>query len=687
MRILLVDDNSESLYTLGALLQNHGYEVTLANNGVEAFEYALHETFNAIIADILMPQMDGLQLCRAIKTHERLYHIPYILYTATYIEPADEAMALSMGADKFVMKGRDPGVLLVVLQEVLRLQAAGLLSPTRLPIDDRPVSLQPYDTYLINHLEDKLQMLERLHRQLRESEERYRRLIDDANDAIVLIDLRGRVRFVNPKFCELTGYTVTEANNLRFSRLLPPEDVGVVMEYLWRRIAGEHPPQVYTFRWLTKAGRILDAEMNASVLVREGSVTGIQMIVRDITARRQVELRQGTPAVDEPTQLPRHIQQGQKMEAVSTLTAGIAHDFNNILGAILGYTELSMYDTEADSTIWHNLQEVLRAGQRGRDLVQHLLRFSRHTEQTRQAIDLYPLLQDTLRLLRASLPATITLEQRLRPDAGMVLADAAQIHQLCMHLCTNAIQAMRVAGGVLTIQLEAVDIEPAFTLIHPELRPGPHVRLTVRDTGHGMTTEILERIFEPFFTTKGVGEGIGLGLAIVHGIVTAHEGLITVSSVLGQGTTFLVYFPRLQASSTDIVGPEGPLPRGTERLLFVDDEVAVADMAQEMLERLGYSVTVCLSSLEALDEYRTAPQRFDLLITDQAMPQLTGEALAAELHRFSPQLPIILCTAFSYNMTAERAQSLGISATLMKPLIMHELAYTVRNTLDQQGNA
>lgn len=686
MRILLVDDNTESAYTLGSLLQDHGYEVTYATDGVEAFEYALHDSFSAIIADILLPQMDGLQLCRMIKSHEQLYHIPFIIYTATFTEASDEALAFSQGADKFVVQGPEPGMLLAALQEVIRAQAAGLLTPTRLTTEARQISLQPYDVALVRHLADRLQQMEDLSRQLQESEERYRRLVDEAQDAMVLMDLRGQIRFVNPRFCELAGYTISEANTLRFSRLLPPEDVGMVMEHLWQRIIGAYTPQVYALRWLTKDGRLLHVEMTASVLVRDSNIAGLQMQVRDMTTGRQVEQPPATGQVDAPRLPLPHIYQAHKMEAVNTFAAGIAHDLNNLIGAMLGYTELALYDVETESPLWHNLQEVLRAGQRVRDLVQQVLRFSRQAEQTRQALDLYPLVQETVRLWRASLPATITVEQRLSPDVGLVLADAAQIHQLCMHLCLNAVQAMRVAGGVLTIQLEVVEVDATMVTTHPELRPGPHVRLTVRDTGHGMAPEIQERIFEPFFTTKGVGEGVGLGLAIAHGIATAHEGLITVASTLGRGTTMMVYFPQLQTLSAELVGPTGPLPRGTERLLFVDDEAAVSQMAQEMLERLGYSVTVCMSSLEALDTYRTTPQRFDLVITKQALPLLTGEALAVELRHRQPQIPIILCTGFSYNITSERAQSIGINAVLMKPLIMHELAHTIRQVLDQQAS-
>jgi len=255
-----------------------------------------------------------------------------------------------------------------------------------------------------------------------------------------------------------------------------------------------------------------------------------------------------------------------------------------------------------------------------------------------------------------------------------------------MHLCANAEHAMRGTGGTLAVRLEAVEVDAAFAAVHPALRPGPHVRLSVRDTGHGMAPEIMERIFEPFFTTKGVGEGTGMGLAVVHGLITSHEGSITVASTLGQGTTFAIYLPRLQEEEVHVAGPEGAIPGGSECILLVDDEAVLAHMEQERLERLGYSVVVRTSGLEALEDFRAAPQRFDVVITDQTMPHMTGGDLAIAVRRIRPDVPIILCTGFSYSMTAEQAQALGIDAFLMKPLVTRDLALTIRRVLARRAS-
>ncbi|MBM3223931.1 MAG: PAS domain S-box protein, partial [Candidatus Tectomicrobia bacterium] len=288
MKILLVDNHEESLASLSSILKSHGYEITTAMHGAEALDKALHEPFDVIISDVLMPQMDGLQLCKAIKTHETLRHVAFIFYTASYLDPTDAALALSLGAEKYITKQQKPGVLLAVLQEVIRMQAAGLLAEPVLPsLPEDTVTLQQYNAHLIHQLEAKTLELQRLHEQLQKSEEKYRCLVENANDAIFLLDLRGRLRFVNPKFCELSGYTVSEAARLRFSRLLHPEDIASVMEYLSQRLAGEKPPGAYELRWLTKTGQTLTVDMNASVVVREGTIVGIQMIVRDITARQR----------------------------------------------------------------------------------------------------------------------------------------------------------------------------------------------------------------------------------------------------------------------------------------------------------------------------------------------------------------------------------------------------------------
>jgi signal transduction histidine kinase/CheY-like chemotaxis protein len=375
------------------------------------------------------------------------------------------------------------------------------------------------------------------------------------------------------------------------------------------------------------------------------------------------------------------LRQVQKMEALGTLAGGIAHDFNNILAVILGYSELSLCDLTPGTNEWHNVQQILIASGRAKHLVQQILAFSRQSEQQRQPVSLHLILEETLTLLRASLPSTIELRQSFATHTGMVLADPVQLQQVVMNLCANAEYAMRPKGGQLEICLDSVAVDATMAAALPDLTPGPHIRLTVRDTGHGMMPEVLERIFDPFFTTKGPGEGTGMGLAVVHGIITSYTGAITVASTPGQGTTFAIYLPRRPGVVEGTNHTEETLPKGEGHILFVDDETALANWAQAMLTRLGYGTEVYTSSRAALAAFQAAPQHFDLVITDQTMPYMTGEALTLALRHIRPDIPIILCTGFSHTMTVEKVNMLGIDAFLMKPLVIHDLGLAIQGVL------
>jgi PAS domain S-box-containing protein len=412
------------------------------------------------------------------------------------------------------------------------------------------------------------------------------------------------------------------------------------------------------------------ADSGAPIRSDDGTLHGVVLVFRDVSEHQQLE---------------EQLRQAQKIEAIGTLAGGIAHDFNNILAAIFGYAELAMTDESLTSGVRPYLEHVLTAGKRARDLVQQILAFSRRTEAARRPVQLHLLVQEALTLIRASLPSTIEVRPYLAQDAGAVLADATQIHQVLINLCANAEYAMRQTGGVLEVHLEAIEVGTRSGGAWSDLMPGSYVRLTVRDTGPGIAPDVITRIFEPFFTTKGPGEGTGMGLSVIHGIVTSHGGAITVASVPGQGATFEVYLPRIKAASADSSSQaEEPLPKGKGRVLLVDDEATVAYLEQSLLERLDYEVVVCFSSVEALEAFRATPQRFDLVITDQTMPLMTGDALTRAVRRIRPDIPIILCTGFSHMIDAESAKAFGINAWLAKPWEAREFARTVQNVLEQQ---
>ncbi|GJL57123.1 MAG: hypothetical protein NPIRA02_42550 [Nitrospirales bacterium] len=380
--------------------------------------------------------------------------------------------------------------------------------------------------------------------------------------------------------------------------------------------------------------------------------------------------------------------QMQKLEAIGTLAGGIAHDFNNILAALIGYTELAIAKAKTTpEAIASYLEEVLQAGQRAKNLVQQILTFSRQGDAGKKPIQLQAIVEEALKLLRASMPSTIAVKQDLESSAGPVFADPTQIHQVMMNLGTNAEYAMRGKNGTLHVTLNEITVDDnTEASAHPGLAAGRYVRFTMTDSGQGIPPDVLSRIFDPFFTTKGVGEGTGMGLAVTHGIVTDHEGAISVNSELGIGTTVVVYFPRTVEvpEEPSLYTPE--IPRGKGTILYVDDETSILDSSKAMLEALGYRVQAYTNSREALRAFRQAPDMIDAVITDQTMPECTGAELAKEILQIRPSIPLILCTGFSHIMNEEKALSIGISVFLNKPYKFHELAQAVQHAFERSKN-
>ena len=397
------------------------------------------------------------------------------------------------------------------------------------------------------------------------------------------------------------------------------------------------------------------------------------------TLEKMVEERTQTLAKYE-----RQLQQVLKIQAIGTLAGGIAHDFNNILFPIVGYTELTMDEVSADSVAYNNLAEILKAANRARDLVQQILTFSRQSGQERKPTKVQYIIKEALKLLRASIPASIEIIHDIDESCRPVMGDATQIHQVVMNLCTNAYQAMQDKGGKLIVSLKEVDIGYEETVEKIGMQPGKHLRLTVVDEGCGMEASVLDRIFEPYYTTKEQGKGTGLGLSVIHGIVKNHRGDITVTSSPGKGSTFQVHLPVIE---DDVVAtefePTNGAAKGSERILLIDDEEQIVSMEQQMLENLGYQVTARTDSEEALLEFSQQPQNFDLVITDMTMPHMTGDQLAKKLLNIKPNLPVILCTGFNEDITEEKALAMGIQKFVMKPVIKNDLATTIRSVLDQ----
>ena len=491
--------------------------------------------------------------------------------------------------------------------------------------------------------------------------------VEQAAELVLITNSAGKIEYVNPALERITGYASSEltGRNPRIlkSGLQKPD----FYQDLWNTISNGHPWQGCFINRRKCGTHYSEEAVIVPVTDGNGSICNYVGIKRDVTQENHLQ---------------RQLIQSQKMEAIGTLAGGIAHDFNNILSAILGYAELAAYEIPEGGPGRHDVAEVIKAGNRAKDLVRQILTFSRKTEQDFKSIDVAPLLKEALKFLRASLPSTIDIRTRISAENTRVLCTPTMIQQILMNLCTNAAQAMKDAGGILDVSLTKTEIETAEIKQHPGLRPGPHLRLTVGDTGPGIEPDILARIFDPYFTTKEKGEGTGLGLSVVHGIIQTLKGSVQVESCPGSGAIFHVFLPCAASQDEPTAIQPIVLPTGNERILLVDDEEVLAAMGKQMLKHLGYRVTVRTNSSDALNTFQSHPQDFDLVISDRTMPRMTGFELAEQIKTVRPNIPIILCTGYSDELEVERAAALGISRMVMKPLGMNELADAVRSALD-----
>jgi PAS domain S-box-containing protein len=399
-------------------------------------------------------------------------------------------------------------------------------------------------------------------------------------------------------------------------------------------------------------------------------VRNFAMVARNVTAQEELE---------------EQLRQAHKMEAIGTLAGGIAHDFNNILAAIMGFTEMVIEDLPEGSQQQNNLDHVLQSAHRGKELVKQILAFSRKTEPARGLLSLIPVVNETIKLLRASIPKTVEIIFKAEASSDNVLASPVEIQQILMNLATNASLAMQEKGGFLEVILADIDFEPDSPVFGADVLPGEYVQLVVKDTGVGMGPDVMKRVFEPFFTTREVGKGTGMGLAVVYGIVRDLQGTVTVESEPGVGSTFRVFLPKVKTDTLAEAPQSAEIAGGNERILFIDDEEMLVEWGRATLERLGYTVTAIIDGQEALKIFSSDPSLFDLVITDHAMPQIAGSQLAEELLRVRADIPVILCTGHSNSVDPESVKAAGIREFLIKPLTKQELAAAVRRALDRKS--
>jgi PAS domain S-box-containing protein len=478
--------------------------------------------------------------------------------------------------------------------------------------------------------------------------------------------------YVNEATCRSLGYTREELCSMKVVDI-DPDFTLEGWPGFWEQMKTQRSLAFETSH-VRKDGRKFPVEITANYVEFEGQ-GHVFAHVQDISDRIRFERKQ--------KQLQRQLQQAQKMEAIGTLAGGIAHDFNNILGAIYGYTEIAQDHVNDPEELREALKQIYGGAQRARDLVQQILTFGRKGDHELRPLKVQLVLTEALKLLRSTIPSTIKIEQDIDPDCGDILADSTQIHQIVMNLCTNAYQSMRETGGELVISLQPFELAPGEESPELDLSSGPYLRMGIRDSGSGIHASDLDRIFEPYFTTRANGEGTGLGLAMVHGIVKSFGGDITVDSEPGKGTTFHVYFPVIEQKKQAL--PEElttPLPSGSERILIVDDDEAMAQVSKKLLESHGYRATAMTESVAALGKFQGSPDDFDLVITDITMPGMTGIDLAHHILQIRPEMPIIMCTGFSELISVEKAKAIGISEYLVKPVTRTDLLQAVRKVLD-----
>lgn len=638
-KILVVDDQEDFAEGIAEVLETNGYEVEVAFDREAALETVGNDLCLVALIDLCLGQASGLELIESIKKLRP--EIECLIMTA-YADVDTAIGAVRKGAYDYLRKPVNTDDLLTTLNrcfEKIQLHREKNLAETA--------------------LKKKNQALTQL-----------ATAIDQAAELIFITDTKGNFQYVNPSFEFVTGYRKDEVIGKNVRILKSGRQSSAFYRDLWQTITCGNV-------W---NGKLVNRRKDGSLFTEEASITPVRdgsgSIVNFVAVKRDIT---------KLSMLENQLHQAQKMEAIGTLAGGIAHDFNNILSAIMGYAELALLDSTGGPKLTSHLKKLLKASNRAKDLVAQILAFSRREEHALRPLDLKHIIMDALKLIRASLPATIDIRRSLVAENRTILADQTQINQVLMNICANARDAMREKGGKIEIRLEEASGDSDFYLQYPDLSAEDYLLLTIRDNGHGMPREIIERIFNPYFTTKEKGEGTGLGLAIVHTIVQNHMGQIRVQSEPGKGTVFYIYLPHAERDAEvqkDAVSSEN-IPGGTERILVVDDEEDIVLILKNLLTRLGYRVTTSLKSKEALALFQKSPDAFDAVISDMTMPEMTGEMLIARIKEIRPDVPVLLCSGYSEKLPKAEKSSLGVAGVLTKPISMMDMAKTLRKALDR----
>ncbi|MEQ8188053.1 MAG: response regulator [Candidatus Eremiobacterota bacterium] len=627
-KILIVDDESNIRRTLGDILTFRGYETISTDTGKKALEMAEKEKPCLVLLDMKLEDMSGLDILKYIK--EKFSFMECIILTG-YASQSSAIKAVNLGAYGYIQKPYEIEQLIIMIKRAI----------------------------------EKIESEEAL----KESENRYKTLFDNASDAIFIHEQEGTFLDVNQVACERLGYTKEEL--LKMKPLdIDTSEYGLYVKNRTSQLLLKNQMS-FESAHRCKDGTIIPVEIKSRIIEYRGKNV-ILSAARDITERKESE--------QERENLYNQLFQIQKMDALGLLAGGIAHDFNNILSGIIGYSELALCELEYNSPVRLSIQKVLKSSNRAKELARQILTFSRHDIEEKKSMKPVSVVREAIAFIRATLPSTIQIKESIK-SKKYIKGDPGQIYQVILNLCTNAGHAMKNMGGTLEISLS--DTELLSEDIHPysELKPGKYIELSVKDTGHGMGKAVLDRIFEPFFTTKERGEGTGMGLSVVHGIVKNHGGFITVYSEPEKGTVFNIFFPSVDDTETVKEETFDTVLSGKGHILIVDDEKDIAALTEQMLAKLGYTVTAKTSAQEALDTFKSSPHNFDLIITDYTMPELTGLSLSSEILKIRPDMPVIICTGLFDSPTTERCAETGIKEILEKPVGIKKLSETVQKCI------